>query len=87
MINDSIKLEKNKISDSRQNDDELGILEFGEENGLLKGDTHIGLTNYGINSLGEHTMTAELSKDKKSFIITSADGMVGLAKGTKYTKK
>lgn len=37
--------------------------------------------------LGDYNMTAELSKDKKSFVIKSAEGLAGLANGTKYTKE
>ncbi|AND73702.1 hypothetical protein A6P53_06955 [Enterococcus hirae] len=37
--------------------------------------------------LGDYNMTAELSKDKKSFVIESAEGLAGLANGTKYTKE
>ncbi|MBZ5985086.1 hypothetical protein KIJ05_08155 [Leuconostoc gelidum subsp. gasicomitatum] len=37
--------------------------------------------------IGNYNMTAELSDDKKSFVVKSADGMAGLANGTKYTKK
>ena len=37
--------------------------------------------------LGDYNMTAELSKDKKSFVIKSAEGLASLANGTKYTKK
>ena len=37
--------------------------------------------------LSDYNMTAELSNDKKSFVIKSAEGLVGLANGTRYTKK
>ena len=37
--------------------------------------------------LGDYNMTAELSKDRNSFVIQSAEGLAGLANGTKYTKK
>ena len=32
-------------------------------------------------------MTADLSKDRKSFTIKSAEGLAGLANGTKFTKE
>ena len=37
--------------------------------------------------IGDYNMTADLSEDRKSFTITSAEGLVGLANGTKYTKE
>ncbi|WP_373961928.1 hypothetical protein [Lactococcus lactis] len=38
-------------------------------------------------NLGDTNMTADLSKDRKSFTLKSAEGLVGLANGTKYTKE
>lgn len=37
--------------------------------------------------IGDSTMNATLSKDKKSFLVTSADGFADLASGTTYTKE
>lgn len=37
-------------------------------------------------NLGNYKMTAELAKDKKSFTVTSADGLAGLITGAKYIK-
>ncbi|MGL9729616.1 hypothetical protein [Enterococcus sp. DIV0756] len=37
--------------------------------------------------LGDYNITAELSKDKKSFVIQSAEGLVGLTNGTKFEKE
>lgn len=36
--------------------------------------------------INETNMTATLAKDKKSFVVDSADGLANLAKGFKYTK-
>ena len=36
--------------------------------------------------LNDTNMTADLSKDRKSFTIKSAEGLAGLANGTKFTK-
>jgi lipopolysaccharide export system protein LptA len=36
--------------------------------------------------INETNMTATLAKDKKSFVVDSADGLADLAKGFKYTK-
>ena len=37
--------------------------------------------------LGDYHMSATLSKDKKSFTITSSDVLGGVGKGLKYTKE
>ncbi len=37
--------------------------------------------------LNDTNMTADLSKDRKSFTIKSAEGLAGLANGTKFTKE
>ncbi|PTI96430.1 hypothetical protein BU019_11785 [Staphylococcus simulans] len=37
--------------------------------------------------LGDYKINAELSKDKNSFTITSAEGAVALAKGTEFKKE
>ena len=37
--------------------------------------------------LGDTNMTADLSKDRKSFTLKSAEGLAGFANGTKFTKE
>lgn len=38
-------------------------------------------------NLGDTNMTADLSKDRKSFTLKSAEGLAGFANGTKFTKE
>ncbi|SCA92126.1 conserved exported hypothetical protein [Pseudolactococcus piscium] len=43
--------------------------------------------NQLIMNLDDTNITADLSKDRKSFTIKSAEGLAGLANGTKFTKE
>lgn len=77
------------------------LLMESESTLIFDGDTVTENTNgkeknkgtYEVNGnqlqmkLGDYNMTAELSADKKSFVIKSAEGLAGLANGTKYTKE
>lgn len=53
---------------------------------INKGTHEIEDTQLKI-TLGDYNMTADLSKDRESFTITSAEGLAGLANGTKYSKE
>lgn len=59
-----------------------------KQNGEVINEGTYEITNNKLEmKLGDYNMTADLSKDRKSFTITSAEGLAGFANGTKYTKE